>query len=36
METAIKDAGSLVAAVGTYACLVIVGVWFPGFLISRS
>ena len=33
METAIKAAGSLVGSLGTYARLIIVGVWFPGFLI---
>jgi hypothetical protein len=33
METAIKEAQTLIGSLGTYARLVIVGVWFPGFLI---
>jgi hypothetical protein len=33
METAIKEAETLIGNLGTYARLVIVGVWFPGFLI---
>jgi hypothetical protein len=33
METAIEEAKGLIASLGTYARLVIVGVWFPGFLV---
>ena len=33
METAIKEAQTLIGSLGTYARLVVVGVWFPGFLI---
>jgi|GraSoiStandDraft_16_1057320.scaffolds.fasta_scaffold346593_2 hypothetical protein len=33
MEDLIKEAGTLIGSIGTYARLVIVGVWFPGFLI---
>jgi len=33
MESVLKDAKSLIESVGTYARLVIVGVWFPGFLL---
>src|SRR3954453_4026005 len=33
MEAIIKETQSLIGALGTYARLVIVGVWFPGFLI---
>ncbi|MDB5637853.1 MAG: hypothetical protein JWP51_2761 [Bradyrhizobium sp.] len=33
METAIKEAQTLIGSLGTYSRLVIVGVWFPGFLI---
>jgi hypothetical protein len=33
MESLIKEAGTLIGSIGTYARLVIVGVWFPGFLI---
>jgi hypothetical protein len=33
MEAAIKEAQTLIGSFGTYARLVIVGVWFPGFLI---
>jgi hypothetical protein len=33
MESLIKEAGTLIASIGTYARLIVVGVWFPGFLI---
>lgn len=33
MEAIIKETQTLIGALGTYARLVIVGVWFPGFLI---
>jgi hypothetical protein len=33
MEAAIKEAQTLIGSLGTYARLVVVGVWFPGFLI---
>jgi hypothetical protein len=33
MEGIVKEAGSLIGSLGTYARLVIVGVWFPGFLV---
>jgi hypothetical protein len=33
VETAIKEAKGLIASLGTYARLVVVGVWFPGFLV---
>jgi hypothetical protein len=33
MEDAIKEAKTLIGSLGTYARLVVVGVWFPGFLI---
>ena len=33
METIIKEARTLIGSLGTYARLVVVGVWFPGFLI---
>ena len=33
METAIKEAQTLIGSLGTYSRLVIVGVWFPGFLM---
>jgi hypothetical protein len=33
METAIKEVASVIGSLGTYARLVILGVWFPGFLI---
>jgi hypothetical protein len=33
MESLIKETGTLIESVGTYARLVVVGVWFPGFLI---
>src|SRR5262245_33357838 len=33
METAIKEAQTLIGSFGTYARLVVVGVWFPGFLL---
>jgi hypothetical protein len=33
MESLIKEAGTLIESIGTYARLIVVGVWFPGFLI---
>jgi hypothetical protein len=33
MGAALKEAQSLIGALGTYARLTIVGVWFPGFLV---
>jgi hypothetical protein len=33
METIIKAATGLIASLGMYARLIIVGVWFPGFLV---
>jgi hypothetical protein len=33
MESLIKAAGTLIGSIGTYARLIVVGVWFPGFLI---
>lgn len=33
MERAINEVGSLIGSLGMYARLIIVGVWFPGFLI---
>jgi hypothetical protein len=33
MESLIKEAGTLIGSIGTYARLIVVGVWFPGFLI---
>jgi hypothetical protein len=33
METLIKEAAGLVGSLGMYVRLIIVGVWFPGFLI---
>lgn len=33
METAIKGIASLIGSFGTYARLIILGVWFPGLLI---
>jgi hypothetical protein len=33
METIVKEAASLMGSLGTYARLIVVGVWFPGFLV---
>lgn len=33
METVINEAKTLIGSMGTYARLVVVGVWFPGFLL---
>lgn len=33
METIINEAKTLIGSLGTYARLIVVGVWFPGFLL---
>ena len=33
MENPLKEADALIGSVGTYARIVLVGVWFPGFLV---
>jgi hypothetical protein len=33
MDAIIKEVGNLISSIGTYMRLIIVGVWFPGFLI---
>jgi hypothetical protein len=33
METIIREAARMIGSLGTYARLIVVGVWFPGFLV---